>query len=109
MPASAVGRRQAAGIALSQSFQCLGVGRNAVGHKGDPKGSAARQHFPQMPKQAEAGDIRAGVYCPAMGLKLIQQSVLTAGHVLEHRVQSLWLAGICHGSREQHAGAQGTA
>ena len=61
-----------------------------------------------MAEQAEAGDIGAGVYCLAMGLQLIQQSVLTVGHVLEHGVQSLGLAGTRHGSSEQHAGAQGT-
>ena len=59
-------------------------------HRVIRRGALLCQHFPQMPKQAEAGDIRAGVNRLAMGLELIQQSVLTAGHLLEHRVQGLW-------------------
>ena len=51
---------QAAGMPLLQQIQSLWIGGNRACEQLEFEGGAALEHFPQMPQQPEAGDVRAG-------------------------------------------------
>ena len=62
-----------------------------------------------MAQQPEAGDVRAGMDVVPVGLKLVQQLVLTAGQHRQHRINRRRSRRTGHRSGEQHTCPQRTA
>ena len=106
-PRCPVGGGQGAGDTPFEQVKCTGVGRDGSSVQQDLVPCSVLEHLAQVPKQAETGDVGAGVNVPSNGLKLLKQRVLAAGHPFQRSIQVSRLGGAGHGPCKQHSGAEG--
>ena len=105
-PGSTVGGGQRAGDASSEQLRYSAICRDGRSIQLDGQSWPVLEHFAQMPKQSETGDVGAGVNALADRLVCSSSVCWLQAMVCSALSQISRLGSATHGPRKQHPGAQ---